>query len=103
MLYVDNLRKNGMMYYNGISKQNVKTAHLFADSLQELFDIGDLLGLKPRWLHRPLNKVPHFDVMPGKYKLLLKQKEFSIILLDRKNYICIYKMLLENFKTKEKK
>lgn len=73
MIYLDPLAGHGMKYFDGTSRRNVRTAHMFSDhSRGETLDFGESIGMLPQWAHTSNNGLFHFDVMTGKYKKAVK-------------------------------
>lgn len=45
--------------------------HCWADSLEELVEFGDKIGMRPEWLQER-RRFPHFDLVPSKRRLALR-------------------------------
>lgn len=48
----------------------MKMSHMLADSLEELHEIAEKVGLKREWFQE--NKTPHYDLCQSKRKLAIK-------------------------------
>jgi len=63
MVYVDNMdRKFGRMIM----------CHLFADTIEELFQMVDKIGVNRKWFQKSNKLFPHFDICRNKKLLALK-------------------------------
>jgi hypothetical protein len=70
MVYVDRLQRTK---YNKHTAYNYYSfCHLTADSLEELLEFADKLGLKEEWLQESRRGIKHFDITLNKRKLALK-------------------------------
>lgn len=85
-VYVDNLRntapRRGWPY--------TMSAHLLADTLDELHTFAQRLGLKREWFQR--GSAPHYDLTASRHKLAL---ELGAIRLDRVGVVALVRRLRE--------
>ena len=51
-------------------------SHMLADSIEELFDMADAIGVKRKWFQD--KSVPHFDVCQAKKSLALKKGAIEV-------------------------
>jgi hypothetical protein len=56
MVYVDPLLNHGWV----LRGHNVKNCHMFADTLDELHEMADAIGMKRNWFQD--KRVPHYDL-----------------------------------------
>lgn len=61
-VYVDNERN---------AFRNMKMCHLIADTLDELHEFADKLGLHREWFQPSVN-LPHYDISQSKRKLAIE-------------------------------
>ncbi len=70
MVYVDWLMKHGWIFRG----RTIESCHLYADSVGELEDFAEKIGLKRIWLQegKPYHLCPHFDLTPAKRELAIR-------------------------------
>lgn len=88
-VYVDKLYNHGFKLY-GVNKPS---CHLFADSLEELYKFGDLLGLKRSWIHKSNMGIYHYDISNNKRKKAIK---LGAIYLQKRHLLRKFKQLTKD-------
>ena len=63
--------------------------HMLADSLSELHEMADKIGVSRKWFQNKKNGTPHYDICQSKRKLALK---FGAIEADRKKTVDIIRL-----------
>ena len=66
-VYVDGLKRRGWVLH----RKMVKSAHLTADTLDELHEFARLIGLRPEW-YQDHRSHPHFDVTAKYWSLAVR-------------------------------
>lgn len=84
MIYVDRLFQVGKHRW----------AHMTADSINELHDFADKLGLRREWYQGPpKTRYPHYDIRPTKYRLAL---QLGATVVPTKNIVLVARALLND-------
>jgi hypothetical protein len=71
-------------------KEEVPSCHMFADTMEELLEMADKIGLKRKWLQEG-NSVPHFDLTEKKRKLAVECGAKQLTLHETGDFIRRYK------------
>lgn len=93
MVYVDPLMNHGWK----LRGKSVKSCHLFADSLDELFELADKIGLKRSWF-QDNSRLQHFDITESKR---IQAIEAGAVELDKRESVLKYKELRDVYKTRK--
>lgn len=85
-VYVDWLMHHGWV----LRGHHVRNCHMFADSVDELLEFAERIGLKPRWLQG--KRAIHFDLTESRRKAAV---ELGAVELTRKTWRKVYHMALK--------
>lgn len=86
-VYVD----NGQFPYG-----RMKMAHMLADTLNELHDMADRLGLKRGWFQN--HSAPHYDLCQAKRRLAI---EYGAIEINRRELVTLIRVWRERLAVSE--
>ncbi len=56
-----------------------KVCHMTADTIEELYEMASLIGLKKEWFQNINKRHPHYDLTPNKRKLAIKYGAIQLI------------------------
>ena len=63
--------------------RRMKMCHMVADTLDELHDMAERIGMKREWFQGDAS-TPHYDLSKAKRKLAV---QYGVIELDRKEFV----------------
>ena len=99
-VYVDALAKQGWWLHGRL----VVSCHLVADSVKELFEFGEKIGLKREWVQsvdKP-GSTPHFDLVANKRAVAVKHGAVELSLMEAGKLFGKLRNPLEKGRGKEK-
>jgi hypothetical protein len=66
-VYVDNMHETPMGKYG-----RMKMCHMIADTVEELHEMADKIGVKRKWYQGDKTGKPHYDICSSKRKLAVE-------------------------------
>lgn len=72
-VYVDNMHEISMGNYNAGRGRVFKMSHMMADTLEELNEMADKIGIKRKWFQGD-----HYDICKSKRELAVKNGAIEI-------------------------
>ena len=73
------------------------SCHMYADSIKELHNLAQKIGLKREWF-QDHSLLPHYDVVPSKRLLAIKNGAVEVDRYHLVNYVRNKRQLLANLK-----
>ncbi len=81
-VYVDTLTAYG----GSASFKWKKSCHMYADTLQELYDMADLISLRREWFQSH-PRLPHYDLVASKRRLAVSRGAKEHTLREMVNFM----------------